>query len=165
MKSLNHLRFIATAVFFAGATAIQKPSLTHLCTINITTSAGISIGTIPAGTLVTIPITGGSFAGPKLNGKVVSGGADQSITDANGIFSPDGRFILQTKDGANISFRDWGYAPFVYASFETGFTAYEWLNSVVAVGQIAQTSTGASIAIYELGSTPLKSSRLAPQLI
>lgn len=150
MKLFNCFGFIVATVFFTGVTAIQKPSLNYLCTINITTSAGISIGSIPAGTILTIPITGGIFAGPKLNGKVASGGLDHSITAANGIFSPDGRLILQTEDGANIWFRDWGFAPFVYASFETGFAAYEWLNSVVAVGQVAQTSTGASLTIYQV---------------
>lgn len=47
----------------------SKPDLTYLFTVNITTAPSISMGTTPFGERGFNPITGGSFSGPRLQGK------------------------------------------------------------------------------------------------
>ncbi len=58
---------LAIAPFLAAAwgTSPDPPSLTFLYTVNITFPAPIAISP----TRQAIPVTGGSFAGPRLNGK------------------------------------------------------------------------------------------------
>lgn len=132
------------------------PALDFLCTINLTTGTYIDIGTITQGPIsghgLAIPIMGGTFAGPRgLNGTVAAIGADWSLTAEDDTwFRPDGTLVLQTSDGANIVYRDMGYAPFTYASFQTGFESYSWLNTVVGVARIAQESYGASMEVFQL---------------
>lgn len=46
-----------------------KPELSYLFTVNITTSPSVPIGTTPLGDRRFEPITGGSFSGPRLQGK------------------------------------------------------------------------------------------------
>jgi hypothetical protein len=43
--------------------------LTHLYSLNCTLGTPIVVGAIPVGTRVAIPITGGSFSGPRLSGQ------------------------------------------------------------------------------------------------
>lgn len=52
-----------------GPTNPTKPDLTYLFTVNITTSAHLPIGTTPFGERQFEPITGGTFSGPRLQGK------------------------------------------------------------------------------------------------
>jgi hypothetical protein len=51
-----------------NTTAPSPPTLTYLYTLNCTLADAITIGPGPRGSRVAIPITGGTFAGPKLNG-------------------------------------------------------------------------------------------------
>lgn len=59
--------FCASTVLAQTATP-EAPSLTYLYTLNCTLGTTIPIGTGPKGTRVAIPITGGTFSGPKLSG-------------------------------------------------------------------------------------------------
>ena len=61
------LLFLAAAGF-AHSTNPKPPSLTYLYSANITVGTPIPIGNVPLGTRVVIPVTGGSFSGPKLSG-------------------------------------------------------------------------------------------------
>ncbi|KAF2732600.1 hypothetical protein EJ04DRAFT_440675 [Polyplosphaeria fusca] len=115
------------------------PSLTYLYTLNATLADGIPIGKGPKGDRVAIPITGGTFSGPKLNGKVLNLGADWGVTDSKGTFSADTRYNLQTDDGANIFIQTNGPGQadgklHLRMVFETGSEKYYWLNNIVAVG-------------------------------
>jgi hypothetical protein len=51
-----------------NTTAPNPPTLTYLYTLNCTLADAITIGPGPRGSRVAIPITGGTFSGPKLNG-------------------------------------------------------------------------------------------------
>ena len=53
-----------------------KPVLELLFQANVKISAAIHVSKIPLGERRFIPITGGSFAGDKLSGDVLPGGAD-----------------------------------------------------------------------------------------
>lgn len=57
----------------AQAAAPKAPGLTYLYTLNATLASSIPIGAGPKGNRVAIPITGGSFSGPKLKGMCEGG--------------------------------------------------------------------------------------------
>lgn len=91
----------------------------------------------PRGIRTAIPIVGGNFTGPRLNGKVLDLGADWGVTDPQtGIFSADTRYNLQTNDGANIFLQTSGPQQpdgklHLRVQFETGDKRYYWLNNVL----------------------------------
>ncbi|KAK8085053.1 hypothetical protein PG997_006324, partial [Apiospora hydei] len=130
------LAAFATSVAAAGPT---PPGFEFLYTVNATLAPGIQIGPGPQGDRQAIPIIGGEFHGPKLNGKVLNLGADWGLTDQYGTFHPDTRYHFQTDDGANIFIRTSGPAQkdgtiHLHCLLETGHPDYYWLNNVVAVG-------------------------------
>ncbi|RMZ71403.1 UPF0311 domain-containing [Pyrenophora seminiperda CCB06] len=103
-------------------------------------SQGLYEMPVPHGLRTAIPIVGGEFTGPRLNGRVLNLGADWGLTDPRtGIFSADTRYQLQTYDGAYIYIRTSGAdqpggESHLRVIFETGDRRYYWLNSVIAVG-------------------------------
>lgn len=48
--------------------SFKTPSLSFLYTLNCTLGNSLSVGNVPNGNRVVIPITGGLFAGPKISG-------------------------------------------------------------------------------------------------
>jgi hypothetical protein len=73
-----------------------------LMTLRLNTAPTQDIGTGPHGTRVTFPITGGSFEGDRLRGKVLPGGDDWTIKRSDGVIELDLRITLETDDGALI---------------------------------------------------------------
>ena len=55
-----------------------------------------------------MPITGGTFQGERLRGKVLPGGGDWTILRADGVLELDLRITLETDDGALISMASFG---------------------------------------------------------
>ncbi|KAL2130206.1 hypothetical protein VTI74DRAFT_6773 [Chaetomium olivicolor] len=150
------MRFLRAVVLGLAPTVLANPTaarhpappLTYLCTIKLTTGTIISGGTVAAGAQLIIPFTGGSFTGPHLNGTIAPVGADFSLTSESGDFMPDGTFVMQTSDGANIIFHDTGHAPYAHATFKTGFENYTWLNTVVGIVVLEQTKApGANVTL------------------
>jgi hypothetical protein len=112
-------------------------------TLRLTTAPTQELGAGPRGTRVTFPITGGSFDGDRLRGKVLPGGADWAIKRADGVVELDLRVTLQTDDGALIhmtfeGIRDDGAAAGPYfrtlPRFETAEPKYAFLNRLLAAG-------------------------------
>ena len=73
-----------------------------LMVLRLATSATEQIGSTPQGTLTIFPVTGGSFEGERLRGKVLAGGGDWVPADGNGTFTLDLRVTLETDDDALI---------------------------------------------------------------
>src|ERR1700687_5406225 len=73
-----------------------------LMLLRFATSATDEIGLTPHGKLSIFPVTGGSFEGERLRGKVLAGGGDWVTTKADGTFELDVRVTLETDDGALI---------------------------------------------------------------
>ena len=101
------------------------------------------VGPGPYGTRVTFPITGGSFVGDRLRGKVLPGGDDWTVTRPDGVVDLDLRVTLETDDGALIhmtfqGIRDDGTPGTPYfrtlPRFETAEAKYSFLNGLLAVG-------------------------------
>ncbi|MEX2081135.1 MAG: DUF3237 domain-containing protein [Dehalococcoidia bacterium] len=118
----------------------------HLFTITAQTSPPTMVAGAPQGTRVLVYVSGGTFAGPKLRGKVAdNSGGDWLTARADGSLKLDVRITLLTDDGAAILMTyngignrsadgtlDIRTAPL----FETGDERYAWLNNVqgVAIG-------------------------------
>ena len=147
----------------------------HLTTMTLTVDfAGMAvIGQTPTGLRRIAPVTGGTFAGKRLNGDVLPGGNDWVINRADGVMVIDVRLTLRTGDGALIYLTYQGrllaepdvmarfakgalldpseYSIAMVAKFECGDERYAWLNNVIAVGTGEQTSTGPVYSIFEIG--------------
>ena len=64
------------------------------------------LGMSPYGERRMVPITGGTFEGPGLRGKVLAGGADRQLVRRDGAVNLDAVYELQTDDGVIISVRN-----------------------------------------------------------
>ena len=118
-----------------------------LMTLRLSTAPIQAIGTGPHGARVTFPITGGSFEGERLRGKVLPGGDDWTVKRADGFIELDLRVTLRTDDGAlvHMTFEGLRYdgddstqgAPYFRTAprFETAAPAYAFLNRLLAVGR------------------------------
>ena len=111
-----------------------------LMILRLTTSAIQDIGSTPQGTLTIFPVTGGSFEGDRLRGKVLAGGGDWVTARENGTFTLDLRVTLETDDGGLIHMtftgvRDDANHYFrTVPRFETAAPKYAFLNRLLAVG-------------------------------
>jgi hypothetical protein len=112
---------------------------TPLMLLRLDTSATRDVGTTPNGALLIFPITGGTFDGERLRGRVVTG-ADRVTRKADGTFELDARVTLETDDGALIyltfsGVRDDANHYFqTVPRFETSAPKYAFLNRLLAVG-------------------------------
>jgi len=130
------------------------------------------LGGTPAGRRRIIPITGGRFAGERLSGRVLPGGADWQVIRPDGVADLDARYTLETSDGALIYVRNKGYRhgpdevirrlaageavdPSLYYMrttpwFETGDARYAWLNRIVCVGTGARRPDRVELEFFEV---------------
>ena len=111
-----------------------------LMLLRLETSAAQRIGSTPRGALSVFPVTGGSFEGESLRGKVLAGGGDWVTTTSDGTFELDLRVTLETDDSALIHMtftgvRDDANRYFrTLPRFETAAPKYGFLNRLIAVG-------------------------------
>ena len=146
------------------------PQLEHLCRATVTLATPQELGATPLGERRIIPITGGSFAGERLNGTILPGGADWQLVRPDGAALLDARYTLQTDDGALIYVSNRGLRhgpPAVLArlrrgeivdpaeysfrtapTFETGTPAYAWLNDLLAVCSGVRTANAVILDFY-----------------
>ena len=111
-----------------------------LMVLRLTTSPIQEIGSTPEGTLTIFPLTGGSFEGERLRGKVLAGGGDWVTARSNGMMTLDLRIALEADDGSLIDMtftgiRDDANRYFrTIPRFETAAPRYAFLNRLLAVG-------------------------------
>jgi len=130
------------------------------------------LGETPLGRRRIIGITGGSFAGPRVSGKVLPGGADWQLIRGDGVAFLDARYTLETADGALIYVNNKGYRhgpkavierlakgedidPALYYMrttpwFETSAAQYAWLNRIVCVGTGARRAAAVELEFFEV---------------
>ena len=130
------------------------------------------LGGTPQGRRRIINITGGSFRGARLSGRVLPGGADWQVIRADGVADLDARYTLETSDGALIYVRNHGYRhgpadvlkklaagedvdPSLYYMrtsplFETGDPRYAWLNRLICVGTGARRKSSVELEVFEI---------------
>jgi len=125
-------------------------------TVRIAAAPPQELGAVPHGTRSIIPVTGGNFEGPRLRGKVLSGGGDWLLLRDDGVLELDLRITLETDDHALIHMTFQGLRhgpPDVIAAlsrgevidparyyfrtlprFETSTEGYAYLNRIITVG-------------------------------
>jgi Protein of unknown function (DUF3237) len=72
-------------------------------TADVAVGAALVIEGVPNGVRRYIPITGGSVAGPLLNGKVLAAGGDSQIVRADGVIELEARYLIQSDDNVLLS--------------------------------------------------------------
>jgi Protein of unknown function (DUF3237) len=103
------------------------------------------LGQGPLGERRIIPISGGVFAGPRIKGKILPGGADRQLVRKDGAKMLNALYELQTDDGAVITVNNRVLidkrpdgTPYVFSSID--LTApegpHDWLNHLVFVGTL-----------------------------
>jgi hypothetical protein len=105
-----------------------------------------------------VPVTGGTFEGPKLKGTALPG-ADWILMRPDGVSELNVRVTLKTDDDQliYITYRGLMFTPKggelywrTTPIFETGAAKYEWLNKIIAVG-VGKTVPGkAAYSIYQV---------------
>ena len=132
------------------------PRLTFAFEIRATVAAPVEIGQVPHGRRRIVAITGGTFEGPGIKGKILAGGADWQIIQPDGFSELDTRYTLETDKGQIIYVQNKGirHAPpdvmkrllagetvdpnTVYfrtvPTFETSSPELQWLARSVFVG-------------------------------
>jgi hypothetical protein len=146
--------------------------LRPLLSAEITLAPVQELGDTPQGRRRIINITGGSFRGERLSGRVLAGGADWQVIRGDGVADLDARYTLETGDGALIYVRNHGYRhgpaevlqklaageevdPSLYYMrttplFETGDARYAWLNRLICVGTGARKKSAVHLEIFEV---------------
>ena len=147
-------------------------NLRPLLKAEITLQPPLELGDTPLGRRRIIHITGGSFSGARLSGRVLAGGADWQVIRPDGVADLDARYTLETGDGALIYVRNRGYRhgpPEVIQklaagepvdeklyymrttpSFETGDERYAWLNRIVCVATGARRPAAVELEVFEV---------------
>lgn len=163
----------------AGASEVQARSTAppplqseFLMQLTAELDTALVIGETPQGDRRVLPVTGGTFSGPKLKGQVLSSGGDWLLFRKDGAAQQDVRMTLRTDDGALIyvSYRGVSVIPTevrqrimsgedVDAStyyfrttpyFETGSEKYSWLNKIVTVGVGKRNKSNVIYNIYAI---------------
>lgn len=140
--------------------------------IEVTLEPARELGDTPLGRRRIIGISGGKFAGPRLSGRVLPGGADWQVIRADGVAYLDARYTLETVDGALIYVNNKGYrhgpkdvierlargeevdASLYYMRatpwFETSAPKYAWLNRTICVATGARRAAAVELDLYEI---------------
>lgn len=114
-----------------------------IMTLQVSCERDMEVRNDGSGYLRVIPIIGGTFDG-KINGSVVSGGADWNTTRENGIAHVFAKYLLKTEDGEYIAIENEGKIRFEEPSrikttprFQADASGkYAWLNSGCYAGSL-----------------------------
>jgi hypothetical protein len=131
-----------------------------------------SLGRTPYGERRVIGILGGSVRGPKLNGRIIPGGADWQIIRTDGAADIKARYIIETDDGARIMVNSEGLrhgppeimerlargdnvdpAHYYFRTvmrFETADAKFDWLNRILALARGRREARAVRLEVYEV---------------
>ena len=148
----------------------NEPRLEFLFEVSIETAFPHAIGENPHGNRQIIPVTGGSFEGPRLKGKILPGGGDWLLVRPDGVGEIDARETWQAEDGALLYVTKRGYITnvpgltarilagesipheeyyFVVTQYvETSAAQYAWLQQVVAIGMGSLIAGGIGYQVF-----------------
>src|SRR5580658_8443063 len=148
------------------------PELEFIFAAQATVDPPQELGAVGKGTRRIVPITGGTFEGPLLRGKLLPGGADWQILRGDGVAELEARYTLQTDDGALIYVRNLalrhGPAEVLAALaagrsvdpssyyfrgatfFETGAARYAWLTKHIIVCTGEREPAGVKLRFYQV---------------
>lgn len=138
------------------AQAPPAPKLVFAFEARVQVGPPLVVGQVPGGTRRIVQILGGTFEGPGIKGKVVPGGADWQIIQADGFSDLDTRYTLETDKGQIVYVQNAGMrhaAPDVMQKllagqmvdpslvyfrtmpkFETAAPELQWLTRAIFIG-------------------------------
>jgi hypothetical protein len=141
-------------------------------TIHADLEAIMNLGATPYGERRIIAILGGTVRGPKLNGRVLPGGADWQIIRADGAADIQARYTLESDDGGRILVDSVGVRhgppevlarlaageavdPALYyfrtaMRFETSDVKLGWLNRIIALARGERLTNAVKLDVYEV---------------
>jgi hypothetical protein len=131
-----------------------------------------NLGRTPYGERRVIGILGGSVRGPKLNGRILPGGADWQIIRTDGAADIQARYTIETDDGARILLTSEGLrhgppevmerlargdnvdpAHYYFRTvmrFETSDPKVDWLNRILALARGQRETRAVRLDVYEV---------------
>jgi hypothetical protein len=150
---------------------LPEPRLTLVYRLEATLGEPLDLGERPQGHRRIAPLSGGTFTGPELNGKLLAGAsADWQTVLPDGTALGDIRYTLRTQDGHLLDVRSRSVrhgSPEVLArlgrgepvdpseytfrtttQIETGEPSLEWVNKGVFISVGAREATGVTYETY-----------------
>ena len=153
---------------------LPDPSQTRVYRLEATVGEPLDLGDITQGRRLIVPLTGGTFTGPELTGKLLPGSsADWQIVLPDGTALGDIRYTLRTDDGILLYVQSRGvrhgsadvlarlargedvdaaeYTFRTSTKIETAAAGLEWLNKGVFISVGARQRGGVIYETYLVG--------------
>jgi muconolactone delta-isomerase len=153
---------------------LPDPQLTWVYRLEATLGDPLDLGNTAQGHRRIVPLTGGTFTGPELNGKLLAGAsADWQLILPDGTALGDIRYTLQTDNGDLLYVRSRGvrhgsaevlarlargeqvdaseYTFRTSTEIETAAPHLDWLNKGVFIGVAGRQTAGVVYEIYLVG--------------
>jgi muconolactone delta-isomerase len=153
---------------------LPRPRLTLVYRLEATVGDPLDLGTTPLGQRRIVPLTGGTFTGPELSGKLLPGvSADWQTILSDGTALGDIRYALQTDGGDLLSVQSRGVrhgsaevlsrlgrgehvdaSEYIFRTstqIETAAADLEWLNKGVFIGVGGRQPGGVIYETYLVG--------------
>lgn len=132
------------------------PELELVMTLRVEIAPAREVGELDGGFRRVIPITGGSFTGPAIQGEVLPGGADWNLTRPDGVAEVWARYTLRADDGVLVGVTNAGLIVpqpdgSLYArtspQFEVAGERYAWLRRSIFVGTLVPGASGGVVQL------------------
>jgi len=153
---------------------LPEPRLTKIFRVEANLGEALDVGNVAQGRRRIVPLTGGSFVGPELNGTLVPGAsADWQIALADGTTLGDIRYTLMTDQGALLYVRSQGVrhgsaevlarlgrgeeveaSEYVFRTstqIETAASDLDWLNKGVFISVAGRQPEGVIYEVFLVG--------------
>jgi hypothetical protein len=143
-----------------------------LCELHVEVEPPVSVGVTPSGEIRLVAITGGTFLGPDLRGRVLPGGADWQEARSDGTLEIRARYLLETDAGERIEVRSEGlraappevlarlgrgelvgvdqYYFRTHVRLRTSATGLAHLNDLLAVATGQRMPTGVRLSVFAI---------------
>ena len=123
---------------------IDPPQIEFIYEARVELDQGfLKLGMGPLGERTLVPITGGKFAGPKIRGTILNGGADRQLARADGGLLLNALYEMRTDDGAILTVNNRALvtktangSPYAFSQIDiiAPDGPHAWLNHFVFVG-------------------------------
>ncbi|MEZ5774349.1 MAG: DUF3237 domain-containing protein [Hyphomicrobiaceae bacterium] len=138
----------------------MTPTLAPIAHLTVTLAPPHEIGAVRDALREVIPITGGTIEGPRLNGRVIPGGADWCLTRADGLAEVWARYtiaieaagpggtaglVMVTNAGFARRAADGIWRGHTTPRFETAPGPLDWLSHTIVVGTLEAAADGSQV--------------------
>ena len=153
------LAFVVAPALATAQSESPPPRLEFAFEEIVTLGAGIPVGETPLGRRNMIPITGGTFSGPGIEGTIIAGGWDWQLVRSDGCTEVKADYMIKTNDGVVINVVNVGSLcppqggqatpPLTQPRFEAPKGRYDWLNRTAFIGtlELAPNAGGPAVRI------------------